>query len=121
MCDRLAAFVVHPASLVAPYDRCRPQEGVARFAWVGVQGCVQRVVLLMVREAGRVDLRAVVRMCPGATETDLQDAILYLLGARLIARSTAPGSARSEWVTGRGEMYITEAGLRHLAGAHRGQ
>jgi hypothetical protein len=71
----------------------------------------------MVHEAGRVDLPAVVRMCPGATEPDLNDAILYLLGQRLIARSTPPSSARSEWDTGRAEMYITEAGLRHLAGA----
>jgi hypothetical protein len=56
----------------------------------------------MLRKAGRVDLRAVVRMCPGATEPDLQDAIRYLL-RRLITRPA--GSA----------MHITEAGLRHLA------
>jgi hypothetical protein len=34
----------------------------------------------MVREAGRVDLRAVVRLCPGATEWDLSEALRHLLG-----------------------------------------
>jgi hypothetical protein len=84
---------------------------------MGAQGCVQQVVLLMVREAGRVDLRAVVRMCPGATEWDLSQAIVHLLREGLIARSSPPSSGRSEWVGGRGELYVTAAGLRRL-GAH---
>lgn len=75
------------------------------------------MVLLMLREAGRVDLQAVVRMCPGATEWDLSEAIRHLLGEGLIARSSPPSSGRSEWAEGRGELYITAAGLRHL-GAH---
>jgi hypothetical protein len=70
----------------------------------------------MVSEAGRVDLRAVVRMCPGATEWDLSEAILYLLREGLIARSSPPRSG-SEWVENRGELHITAAGLRHL-GVH---
>jgi hypothetical protein len=118
MCDRLASTAARPYSVIAPYDRFRPQELLATFAKVGVQGCVQQVVLLMVRDAGRVDLRAVVRMCPGATEPDLNDAILYLLGARLIARSTPPSATWSDWDAGRGEMHITDAGLRQLTGAH---
>jgi hypothetical protein len=68
----------------------------------------------MVSQAGRVDLRVVVRMCPGATEWDLSEAILYLLREGLIARSSPPSSGRSEWVGGRGELYITAAGRRHL-------
>ena len=75
------------------------------------------MVLLMVREAGRVDLRAVVRMCPGATEWDLSEAILCLLREGLIARSSPPSSGRSERATGRGELYITAAGLCRF-GAH---
>jgi len=71
----------------------------------------------MVSEAGRVDLRAVVRMCPGATEWDLSEAILCLLREGLIARSSAPSSGRSEWVGGGGELYITAAGLCRF-GAH---
>jgi hypothetical protein len=71
----------------------------------------------MVREAGRVDLRAVVRMCPGATEWDLSGAILHLLREGLIARSSPPSSGQSEWAGGSGELYITAAGLRHL-GVH---
>jgi hypothetical protein len=118
MCDRLAALAIHLVTLVAPNDRFQPQARVARFTKVGVEGCVQRVVLFMVSEAGRVDLRAVVRMCPTATEPDLLDAMQYLLGQGLIARSSPQTSARSGWVEGSGEMYVTEAGLRHLAGAH---
>ena len=113
----MAAFAVRPASEVAPGDRFRPVACIATFARVGVQGCAQQVVLLMVSEAGRVDLRAVVRMCPGATEWDLSEAILCLLREGLIARSSAPSSGRSEWAGGRGELCITAAGLRYL-GAH---
>jgi Xaa-Pro aminopeptidase len=82
-----------------------------------VQGCAQQVVLLMVREAGRLDLRAVVRMYPGATEWDLSEAIRHLLREGVIARSSPPSSGRSEWAAGRGEFNITATGLRHL-GAH---
>jgi hypothetical protein len=68
----------------------------------------------MVREAGRVDLRAVVRMCPGATEWDLSEAVRHLLREGLIARSSPPSSGRSEWAGGRGEFQLTAIGLRHL-------
>jgi hypothetical protein len=51
-----------------------------------VQECVQRVVLIMVSQVGRVDLQAAIRMCPGADERDLTAAIVFLLREGAIAR-----------------------------------
>jgi hypothetical protein len=81
---------------------------------MGVQVCVQRVVLIMVSQAGRVDLQAVIRLCPGADERDLTAAIVFLLRAGAIARRSPISAAAPHAVANGGGLFTTELGLRLL-------
>jgi hypothetical protein len=82
---------------------------------MGVQECVQRVVLIMVSQAGRVDLQAVIRLCPGADEGDLTAAIVFLLREGSIARSSPISAGAPHTVANGGGLFTTELGLRRLA------
>jgi hypothetical protein len=82
---------------------------------MGVQECVQRVVLIMVSQAGRVDLQAVIRLCPGADEHDLTAAIVFLLREGSIARRSPISAAAPHAVANGGGLFTTEVGLRRLA------
>jgi hypothetical protein len=82
---------------------------------MGVQECVQRVVLIMVSQAGRVDMQAVIRLCPGADERDLTAAIVFLLREGAIARRSPLSAASPRTVANDGGLFTTDIGLRRLA------
>jgi len=82
---------------------------------MGVQECVQRVVLIMVSQAGRVDMQAVIRLCPGADERDLTAAIVFLLREGAIARRSPLSAAAPCAVANDGGLFTTDIGLRRLA------
>jgi hypothetical protein len=82
---------------------------------MGVQECVQQVVLVMVSQAGRVDLQAAIRLCPGADERDLTAAIVFLLREGAIARRSPITAAAPHAVANGGGLFTTELGLSLLA------
>ena len=78
---------------------------------------VQRAVLLLISQVGRVDLEAVNRVYPAATERDLSKAIVSLMRDGALATvSPADATLTSvEVAASAGQMFVTEVGLRRLA------
>ena len=84
---------------------------------MGELQCVQRAVLLLISQVGRVDLEAVNRVYPAATERDLSNAIVSLMrDGALASVSPADETLTSvEVAASAGQMFVTEVGLRRLA------
>ena len=78
---------------------------------------VQRAVLLLISQVGRVDLEAVNRVYPAATERDLSKAIVSLMRDGALATASPADATLTSVVVAAsaGQMFVTEVGLRRLA------
>ena len=78
---------------------------------------VQRAVLLLISQVGRVDLEAVNRVYPAATERDLSKAIVFLMRDGALATAFSADATLTSVVVAAsaGQMFVTEVGLRRLA------
>jgi hypothetical protein len=81
-----------------------------------MQQRVQQTVLLLIHEDGRLEPRAVAVRCPGSDQQDLTVAAEILKLEGFIEASLPDrGLSVAHWAAAKGNMQLTETGLRRLA------